>query len=344
MSDRTESAPSATVRSPTVARILPAAAAGAVAEAVAALEAGALVGMPTETVYGLAADAANPEAVARIFAAKGRPRFNPLIAHVTDRAMADRLARIPPAAEALIARFWPGPLTVVLDRRPDAPLAELATAGLPTIALRAPAHATAQALIAAFGRPVVAPSANRSGHVSPTTAAHVAADLENAVAVILDAGPCAVGIESTVVRVEADGRWWLLRPGAITEEEIAPLLGPPARAEADRADRPLSPGQLLRHYAPGKPLRLDATAAEADEFLIGFGSIAGEATLSARGDLTEAAARLFALLREAEASPKPRIAVAPIPACGLGRAIRDRLERAAREEKPAGSTGRGRQR
>ena len=219
--------------------------------------------------------------------------------------MAGSLARIPPAAEILITHFWPGPLTVVLDRRPDAPVAELATAGLPTIALRAPAHATAQALIATLGRPVVAPSANRSGHVSPTTAAHVAADLKDAVAVILDAGPCAVGIESTVV---------------------------------------LSPGQLLRHYAPGKPLRLDATTAEVDEFLIGFGPVAGEVTLSARGDLTEAAARLFALLREAEASPKPRIAVAPIPARGLGRAIRDRLERAAREEKPAGSTGQGKKR
>ncbi len=344
MSDRTESAPSATVRSPAAPRILPAAATRAIAEAAAALADGALVGMPTETVYGLAADAANPQAVARIFAVKGRPHFNPLIAHVADRAMAGSLARIPPAAEILITHFWPGPLTVVLDRRPDAPVAELATAGLPTIALRAPAHATAQALIATLGRPVVAPSANRSGHVSPTTAAHVAADLKDAVAVILDAGPCAVGIESTVVRVEADGRWWLLRPGAITEEEIASHLGPPARAQADRTGRPLSPGQLLRHYAPGKPLRLDATTAEVDEFLIGFGPVAGEVTLSARGDLTEAAARLFALLREAEASPKPRIAVAPIPARGLGRAIRDRLERAAREEKPAGSTGQGKKR
>ncbi len=339
MPDRTESAPNATVRSPSAPRILPAAAAGAITEAVAALKAGALVGMPTETVYGLAADAANPQAVARIFAAKGRPRFNPLIAHVADRAMADRLAHIPPAADALIARFWPGPLTLVLDRRPDAPVAELATAGLSTVALRAPAHASAQALITALGRPVVAPSANRSGHVSATTADHVAADLGGRVAVILDAGPCRIGLESTVVRVEAEGRWWLLRPGAIAEEDITSLLGPPARAEADRADRPLSPGLLLRHYAPGKPLRLDVTTAEADEFLIGFGAVAGEVTLSARGDLTEAAARLFALLRKAEASPKPRIAVAPIPARGLGRAIRDRLERAAREETPAGQTG-----
>ncbi len=341
MSDRTESALGATVRPPAAPRILPAAAADAIAQAVAALETGALVGMPTETVYGLAADATNAEAVARIFAAKGRPRFNPLIAHVVDRTMADRLARIPTAAEALIARFWPGPLTLVLERRQEAPVAELATGGLPTIALRAPAHPAARALITRLGRPVVAPSANRSGHVSPTTAAHVAADLGNSVAVILDAGPCALGIESTVVRVEADGRWWLLRPGAITEEALTALLGPPVRAEAERAGRPLSPGQLLRHYAPDKPLRLDATTAESDEFLIGFGPVAGAVTLSARGDLTEAAVRLFALLREAEASPKPRIAVAPIPARGLGRAIRDRLERAARRARPAGPIDRG---
>ncbi len=329
MSDRTESAPGATVRSPTAARILPAAAAGAIAEAVTALKAGGLVGMPTETVYGLAADAANPAAVARIFAAKGRPRFNPLIVHVTGRDMAAEIAEIPPPAESLMSRFWPGPLTLVLDRRPDAAIAELATAGLPTIAVRAPAHPVARELIARLGRPVVAPSANRSGHVSPTTAAHVAADLGEAVAVVLDAGPSTVGLESTVVRLEADGRWWLLRPGAVTREEIAALLGPPVSGAGDRPDQPLSPGRLLRHYAPAKPLRLDVVEPEADEFFIAFGPLAGDANLSERGDLTEAAARLFALLREAEASAKPRIAVAPIPDEGLGQAICDRLRRAA---------------
>ncbi len=329
MSDRTETASRATAREGSAARILPAAAESALAEAVEALEAGRLVGMPTETVYGLAADALNPAAVARIFAAKGRPRFNPLIVHVTGRDMAAGLAEIPPAAESLIARFWPGPLTLVLDRRPAAAIAELATAGLPTVALRAPAHPVARELIARLGRPVVAPSANRSGHVSPTTAAHVAADLGAEVAVILDAGPSTVGIESTVVRVEADGRWRLLRPGAVTEEEIAALLGPPADDAPDSPGRPLSPGRLLRHYAPTKPLRIDVTRPGRDEFYIGFGRQRADANLSERGDLTEAAARLFALLREAEAGTKPRIAVAPIPDEGLGRAIRDRLIRAA---------------
>ncbi len=315
----------------------------AIGRAVAVLRAGGLVAMPTETVYGLAADAGDPQAVARVFAAKGRPRFNPLIAHVADARMAARCVGIPPAARDLIDAFWPGPLTLVLPRRADAPIAEAASAGLPTLAVRAPAHETAHALITAFGGPLVAPSANLSGHVSPTRAEHVLADLEGRVDLVLDAGACSVGLESTVVRVTTEGRVRILRPGAVTPADLARVLGDDAPIDGTRtttqAVRIEAPGMLSRHYAPEKPLRLDVRTPAPDEFLIGFGKVAGDANLSPAGDLREAAARLFALLRKAEASERPRIAVAPIPEEGLGLAIRDRLSRAARprhERKEAG--------
>ena len=287
-----------------------------VARAVQILRAGGIVAVPTETVYGLAADAANPQAVARVFAAKGRPAFNPLIAHVTDAAMAAGLVVVGPLAAGLMARFWPGPLTLVLRVLPGAPVAALARAGLGTLAVRAPAHPVAQAVIAGLARAVVAPSANRSGGLSPTRAAHVRLDVP-----VLDGGPCLWGVESTIVGV-ADGRATLLRPGAIAAEDLGVELaaaGPGITA----------PGQMASHYAPRQPVRLEATEAQADEWLIGFGPVAGDDTLSVAGDTIEAAARLFDALHRAEASGRGRIAVAPIPKMGLGVAINDRLRRAA---------------
>ncbi|KPF71007.1 translation factor Sua5 [alpha proteobacterium AAP81b] len=283
------------------------------------LRAGGIVAVPTETVYGLAARAADGAAVARIYAAKGRPSFNPLIVHVADAAQAATLAEVSPLAAALMAAFWPGPLTLVLPLRPGAPVASLVTAGLATIALRCPAHPVMQALIAAVG-PLAAPSANASGRLSPTLARHVAASLGAEVGLILDGGASAAGVESTIVAVEAEG-WRLLRPGAVPVEALppSPLWG----------GRVIAPGMLASHYAPRQPVRLDAATAAADEFHIGFGAIAGDATLSPAGDLTEAAARLFDVLHQAEASGRAGIAVAPIPRHGLGLAINDRLARAA---------------
>ncbi len=304
----------------------------AITQAVAVLRAGGLVAMPTETVYGLAADATNPCAVARVFEAKGRPRFNPLIAHVPDAEMAARHVEIPPLAEALISAFWPGPLTLVLPRRKGTPIADLASAGLPTLAVRAPAQETARQLIAAFGAPLVAPSANLSGHISPTRAEHVLADLDGKLDLVLDAGPCVLGVESTVVRVMPDAPVRILRPGVLTREDLEQVVRQRAVIEDDERKTEStidSPGMLERHYAPAKPLRLDAAMPRKGEFMIGFADIGGDANLSSTGDLHEAAARLFALLREAEASDRPRIAVAPIPVEGLGLAIRDRLRRAA---------------
>jgi L-threonylcarbamoyladenylate synthase len=306
--------------------------AAAIAAAAARLRAGGLVAVPTETVYGLAARADDGAAVASIYAAKGRPSFNPLIVHVADTAMAARLAEVAPLAAALMARFWPGALTLVLPRRADAPVASLVTAGLPTIALRCPAHPVMQALIATVG-PLAAPSANASGRISPTRAEHVAASLADVP--ILDAGPCAAGVESTIIAVEADG-WRLLRPGAVPVEDVAAVAGPPitplAAGEspaAARGDGVIAPGMLESHYAPHQPVRLEATTAAAGEYHIGFGPVAGDATLSATGDLTEAAARLFDLLHAAQASGRAAIAVAPVPRHGLGLAINDRLTRAA---------------
>jgi L-threonylcarbamoyladenylate synthase len=290
----------------------------------AAIAAGDLVILPTETVYGLAADAANPAAVARLFEAKGRPRFNPLIAHVAglDEAMA--LAALDERALELARAFWPGPLTLVSPSLGG--VCDLARAGLDTLAVRAPAHPLAQAVLRAFGGPVAAPSANRSGRPSPTTFADAVAETGSYAAAALDGGPCAIGLESTVISL-LDGPPRLLRPGAVTRGQIEALIGPLAEAEAD-ARR--SPGRLTRHYAPAAPLRLDAVEARSGEAHIGFGSIgSADLNLSPTGDLTEAAARLFSTLRAADARGPAAIAVAPIPDEGLGEAINDRLRRAA---------------
>jgi L-threonylcarbamoyladenylate synthase len=288
---------------------------------------GLLVAVPTETVYGLAARADRDESVASIYRAKGRPSFNPLIVHVADLASAQSLAHFDAEALALAAVFWPGALTMVLPLREGAPIAAAVTAGLPTLALRCPAHGVMRAVIDETGLPLAAPSANRSGGVSPTEAAHVVASLGANVDGVIDGGACEAGLESTIVALRGGGRWQVLRPGPITEARIAAVLGTASEPVTSQAIE--APGQLASHYAPGKPVRLDATTAEADEFHIGFGAVAGDATLSATGDLAEAAARLYAVLHEAAAAAKPRIAVAPIPAGDIGEAINDRLKRAA---------------
>jgi L-threonylcarbamoyladenylate synthase len=301
------------------------------------LGAGELVAFPTETVYGLGADARRDRAVAAVFAAKGRPAFNPLIVHVPDLAAAEALAVFDPAARALAARFWPGPLTLVLPRRAAAGLSELATAGLATVALRVPAHPLAQDLLAAFGGPLAAPSANRSGRVSPTTRAHVLDGLGGRIAAVLDGGPCAVGLESTILGFDA-GAPVLLRPGGLPAERGRDRLGRPLR-RTERSVGPsavTAPGQLASHYAPRAALRLDAEGPGPDEAWLGFGPRAAARpglNLSPAGDLVEAAANLFAHLRALDALTAElglaRIAVAPIPRDGLGLAINDRLARAA---------------
>ncbi len=301
---------------------------GQIEEAAAALAAGRLVILPTETVYGLAGDAANPAAVAAIYEAKGRPRFNPLIAHVSDVEAAGRLAHLDGRALALARAFWPGPLTIVAPVRAEAGVCDLARAGLDTVAVRVPAHPLARAVLAAFGGAVVAPSANRSGRPSPTTFADAMAETGEAAALGLDGGPCPVGVESTVVSL-LDGPARLLRPGSVTRSEIEALIGPLAEAEAD-ARR--SPGRLARHYAPNAPVRLDVTDPRAGEVMLGFGDGPegpDSIWLSRSGDLAEAAANLFSALRAADARSPTAIAVAPIPDHGLGEAINDRLRRAA---------------
>lgn len=288
---------------------------------------GGTVAVPTETVYGLAARADDDAAVAAIYRAKGRPDFNPLIVHVPDVTAAEALAIFDERAQALAKAFWPGPLTMVLPRREGAKLAAAVSAGLPTVALRCPAHPVMQALLKTCGLPLAAPSANRSGGVSPTSAAHVAASLGERVDRILDGGETRQGIESTIVGLRDDGSWTMLRPGPITEAEIAAVLG--ETSSATTSTRIEAPGQLASHYAPGKPVRLEAVHAKADEFLIGFGAVEGEVSLSPTGDLAEAAARLYACLHLAAAAPHKTIAVAPIPDEGIGLAINDRLRRAA---------------
>jgi L-threonylcarbamoyladenylate synthase len=292
------------------------------------LRAGGLVVFPTETVYGLGCDATSPLAVAKVYDAKGRPRFNPLIAHVRDLDAAEGHGVFDDAAHALAEHFWPGPLTLVLKRRPDSSVAELACAGLETIALRAPAHPIAQALLAAFGKPIAAPSANRSGHVSATTAEHARADLADRVDLVLDSGPCQHGLESTIVALPQEGPALLLRVGAIPREAVEAITGP---LHAAHASIVAAPGMLESHYAPRARLRLDAEAPRAGETYLGFGTPApaNGLTLSARGDLLEAAANLYAHLRALDATGAKAIAVAPIPANGIGEAIRDRLARAA---------------
>ncbi len=284
--------------------------------------------LPTETVYGLAGDAAKPEAVAAIFEAKGRPRFNPLIAHVADLATAERIAVFDDRARKLATAFWPGPLTLVLPIRDVSTVCDLARAGLETVAIRVPGHPMARALLAEFGGPVVAPSANRSGRPSPTTYADALSETGVSVAASLDGGPCEVGLESTVVAL-LDGAPRLLRPGAVTRAQIEALVGPLAEA-ADDAKR--SPGRLAVHYAPDAPVRINAVSPEEGEAYLAFGPhAAGEwvFNLSPSSSLSEAAANLFAFLRAADRTKPSAIAVAPIPDEGLGEAINDRLRRAA---------------
>jgi L-threonylcarbamoyladenylate synthase len=308
--------------------------ADAASEAAAVLRAGELVALPTETVYGLAADAANGEAVARIFAAKGRPRFNPLICHVTDAAMASRYAVFDARAEKLAAAFWPGPLSLVLPLAPDATVHPLVTAGLSSIAIRAP-RGLAQSVIAAFGGALAAPSANLSGRLSPTRAAHVIEQLGASVALVLDAGPCTVGLESTIVSL-AESEPRLLRPGGVPAAAIEATLGAKL-ARATTGDAVTAPGMLASHYAPRRPIRLNAVSVAPAEALLAFGGAAIKdadravaiRNLSPSGDLVEAAASLFASLAELDASGASAIAVAPIPESGLGEAINDRLRRAA---------------
>lgn len=294
--------------------------------AAAILEAGGLVAVPTETVYGLAARADSAEAVAKIYAAKGRPSFNPLIVHVPDLASAAHFATFDDRAKQLADRFWPGPLTLVLPLKNEASLAGAVTAGLPTVAVRVPDHQAMLALLRAVAAPLAAPSANASETVSPTSAAHVLKTLGDKIDAVIDAGETSRGLESTIVALRADGSWNLLRAGPVARAEIEAVLG----VEGTRAAAAIeAPGQLTKHYSPGKPLRLDAKAAEPGEFLLGFGEIEGDWSLSPTADLAEAAARLYAGLHRAGESSQPRIAVARIPHEGIGEAINDRLRRAA---------------
>ena len=289
----------------------------AIAEAARLILAGEPVAVPTETVYGLAADATKAQAVARIYEAKGRPSFNPLIVHVPDLASAERIGVFDQQARELARRHWPGPLTLVVPLRGNSGVAAIVTAGLSTIGVRVPAHPAMQELLRAVGRPLAAPSANASGSISPTRAEHVLKSLSGRIPLVIDGGATERGLESTIVAA-TDGALRLLRPGPLEIE-----------AEREAGDQIEAPGQLESHYAPSKPLRLNANEAGADEYLIGFGAIAGDASLSPSGDLVEAAARLFDLLHQADASNRPRIAVAPVPDEGLGAAINDRLRRAA---------------
>lgn len=296
-----------------------------IARAAALLRAGEVVAVPTETVYGLAARADRAEAVAAIYRAKGRPAFNPLIVHVASVAKARQLGVFDDRAEQLAAHFWPGPLTMVLPLRDDSGVVPAVTAGLGTVGLRVPAHPLMRALLEQLGLPLAAPSANRSLGVSPTAPDHVAQSLGDEVPAILDGGACVRGLESTIVALRPDGTWSLLREGPVTRDELAALMdSDPVEGKGIEA-----PGQMARHYAPGKPVRLNAGTAEEDEFLIGFGPVRGDCSLSESGDLAQAAARLYACLHQAAAARQPRIAVAPVPDEGIGAAINDRLGRAA---------------
>ena len=299
-----------------------------IAEAARLLATGELVAFPTETVYGLGGDARDDRAVARIYEAKGRPSFNPLIVHLPDLVAVERIAHVGPKARMLAQAFWPGPLTLVLPLRDGAGISPLVTAGLETVAVRVPEHPLAQRLLRAFGGPLAAPSANPSGRVSPTQARHVLEGLAGRIAAVLDGGPCAVGLESTILL--ADPEPVLLRPGGLPVEAVEAALGVTVATGGD-AGKPTSPGQLASHYAPEALVRLGASEARNGELLVGFGTVKGTLTLSDSGDLVEAASRLFQTLREADrlAGPGGRIAFAPVPETGLGRAINDRLRRAA---------------
>ncbi|WP_209349091.1 L-threonylcarbamoyladenylate synthase [Pontixanthobacter sp. CEM42] len=303
--------------------------AAGIARAAEILRAGGLVAVPTETVYGLAARADSDEAVAKIYAAKGRPSINPLIVHVASLGQARALAEFVGHAEEVAAAAWPGALTLVLPRKPDAQLAAPISAGLPTVAIRMPAHPTMRALIEACDFPLAAPSANRSNAISPTSAGHVLATLDGRIDLVLDAGASEKGLESTILAIRHDGSWEELRPGPVDVSLLhehffgRPLRGAEATGEIE------APGQMVRHYSPGKPVRLNARVSEAGEFLIGFGLIRGACSLSEKGDLGEAAAKLYSYLHQAAQSDCPKIAIAPIPNDGIGKAINDRLRRAA---------------
>lgn len=306
-----------------------------IARAAEALSSGRLIAFPTETVYGLGADAGNDDAVARIFEAKGRPHFNPLIVHVADISSARELVHFDRRAEVLANRFWPGALTLVLNRKPEAPLSRLVSAGLGTAAIRLPQHPVARAIIEAAGSSVAAPSANRSGLVSPTTADHVCeawpAESDLGPDVVLDDGPCSIGLESTVIDL-SESEPSLLRPGGIAMEDLGAALGETLRT-SENVDAPKSPGMLSRHYAPNTPLAMNATCARPNGLLLGFGPSTRNAdlNLSASGNLREAAANLFAMLHQLDKRGMEEIAVSPIPDFGLGRAINDRLRRATTE-------------
>jgi len=300
--------------------------AAGIARAADLLAQGGLVAVPTETVYGLAGRADRADAVAGIYAAKGRPSFNPLIVHVADMEQAEKLALFDARACLLADRFWPGPLTMVLPLREGTGLAGAVTAGLPTLALRSPAHPAMRVLLAQCDFPMAAPSANRSGWVSPTSADHVLATLDGRIDAVLDGGETERGLESTIIALRPEGGWSLLRPGPVTGAELRKVLGEAPLLAGGGVE---APGQLAQHYAPGKPVRLNASYAEADEFLIGFGDVVGDCSLSESGDLAEAAARLYACLHQGADNDKQHIAVAPIPDAGIGAAINDRLRRAA---------------
>ncbi|TCR91338.1 L-threonylcarbamoyladenylate synthase [Rhizobium sp. BK376] len=307
----------------------------AIKEACAVLAQGFPIGMPTETVYGLAADATNPVAITHIYETKGRPRFNPLICHMADLAMAEQHAEFDPISRRLAEAFWPGPLTIIVPLKPDSNIHSLATAGLDTVGIRVP-KGFAGNLIQAFGRPLAAPSANTSGQISATSAAHVDEDLGEKIELILDAGASAVGVESTIVKVE-DGKLRLLRPGGLAASEIERVAGQRLLRSAKASAAIEAPGMLASHYAPGAAVRLEATGVDPDEALILFGAAEIEGAdrakavlnLSPRGDLAEAAANLFDYMKKADASGAETIAFSPIPNEGLGEAINDRLSRAA---------------
>lgn len=296
------------------------------ARAAEILRGGGLVAMPTETVYGLAARADSADAVAQIYRTKGRPDFNPLIVHVSSLDMARELAVFDEAAEQLAARYWPGPLTLVLPLREGAPITPAVTAGLGTIALRQPAHPIATRLLGEIQLPLAAPSANRSNAVSPTQPEHVLGSFGDAAPPVIDGGPCEAGLESTIVALDADGGWRLLRPGPVAEEDLSVVLGPQAKSRGATIE---APGQLATHYSPGKPVLLEQRTPGPSTFVIGFGEIDGDVNLSSAGDLAEAASQLYAALHAAAASDKTVISVAPIPLEGMGQAINDRLRRAA---------------
>jgi L-threonylcarbamoyladenylate synthase len=303
--------------------------AAGIARAAEILRAGGIVAVPTETVYGLAARADSDDAVAKIYVAKGRPSFNPLIVHVASIEQAKQLAEFPFDAEDVAKRAWPGAVTLVLPKRADAGLAADVTAGLDTIAIRLPEHPVMRALIEACGSPLAAPSANRSNTISPTTPQHVLNTLDGRIDAVLDGGACEKGLESSILAIRQDGTWEELRPGPVNVARLIGEAGASSPSKNHEAPKIEAPGQLAKHYSPGKPVRLNAQTAEPDEYLIGLGAIQGDFSLSPSGDLQQAAALLFAALHEGAISAKPKIAVAPIPNEGIGRAINDRLCRAA---------------